>query len=372
MILQKEAVVQDEINYLDKQDYEVSTVKADLTRKIEKIDKKSRIQSLSFKAFLAGAAILLGVQAFSPRTVDIADIADRYHPTLTLVEKVESVELVKKVIPAEVKSESIENKEAPSSKESLQKARDIQAQKDFQKLSSGIASWTEGSLGKIIALMALMVGAAISVVRCTPMPAITGVSLAIFLNFGPTLILQITGLPPAASNTEVATQAVNPKQATSEKPKDTIITEEVKSVKEVERKIALTSSKLQCFTGPNKDCLADTNYSSAFKALVTKSIKDNSSYTAYYSLISSTTEKEFNNKLSSWNYQNQSAITAESIDKTKKDVNEKFNSIEKSSIIRHLTLPVIFLLCVSAFYSRRKRKESEKNKAILQKILLNS
>lgn len=371
MILQKEAIIQDEKNYLDRQDYEVSTVKADLSRKIAKIEKKSRIHSLSIKVFLAGAAILLGVQAFSPRTVDITDIADRYHPTLTLIEKVESVELVKKVIPAEVKSESKENKEATPSKESLQKARDIQAQKDLQNLSSGIASWAEGSLGKIIALMALMIGAAISVVKCSPMPAITGVALAMFLNFGPTIILQITGLHPAISNTEVAAQEINTKQPSIKKPKDKIITEEVKSIKEVERKIALTASKLQCFIGSSKDCLADTNYSPAFKALVTKSIKDNSAYTAYYSLISSKTEKEFNEKLNSWNYQNQSAITAESVDKTKKDVNEKFNNIEKSSIIRHLTLPVIFLLCVSAFYSRRKRKESEKNKAILQKIFLN-
>lgn len=363
MILQKEAILTTDTSDLDKHEYAVSSVKSDLSKKIDKIDKRSKFHSLAFKSFLVGAAILLGVQAFSPRTVDIGDIADKHSPTLTMVEKVETTETIKKVIPAEVKSDTQENKKQLTSKNDLQKA------KEFEKLTNSVTSWVEGTLGKMIAIMALLLGGALAVVKNSPMPALTGVALATFLNFGPSVVAQVLGtpLPTSESNTEIKT--ANKSQINQEKPKDTVVTEEVKTVKDVERKIVLTSAKLQCFMESNKDCMPDTSYGKEFKTLVTKTIKENNAYSAYYSLVSSKNEAEFNNKLNAWNYKNQSVIDASNIELTKKEVNSQYSSVAYSSFIRHLTLPVIFLLCVGAFYTRKKEKENRKNKEILQNVL---
>lgn len=56
-----------------------------------------------------------------------------------------------------------------------------------------IREWTGGALGTGLAITMLLMGGAIGVAKNSPMPALTGVAGAAFLNWGPEIIEQIMG-----------------------------------------------------------------------------------------------------------------------------------------------------------------------------------
>lgn len=54
-----------------------------------------------------------------------------------------------------------------------------------------IEGWATGTLGKIIALAALIVGIGFGLVRQSVIAAVIGISMALVLNFGPSVISNI-------------------------------------------------------------------------------------------------------------------------------------------------------------------------------------
>lgn len=61
--------------------------------------------------------------------------------------------------------------------------------------------WTSGPLGVGLATTMLLLGGAIGVAKCSPMPTLTSVAGAAFINWGPAIALHIAGVPipqPAA------------------------------------------------------------------------------------------------------------------------------------------------------------------------------
>lgn len=358
MILQKEATL-DQFASLDTKENNLSVIESDLTRKIQKIAKNSKRQSVVAKTLLASAALLIGLQIFAPKTVDISKVADTYAPVLEMTEKIEYVEKIKKVLPA---AEDYKKTQATATTEKTKEQSNLQAQKDFEDLNNHLRAWMEGPLAKVLAIAMLMMGLALGVTKQSPMPAITGIAFALFLNTGPSLIANALGAnPPNQSKNEKAPQA--------EKAKDTVVYEDVKKIKEVKRSIHLNSTTLQCFFESKIDCLNATDYGAEFKTLLVKTVKENNSYQAYYSLISSNSQKEFNTKLNSWKYKDQKDVPVATVELTAKEVNSKFETVFKSVFVKHLTLPLIFLCIVAAYYSRKKEKENIKNKEILQKVL---
>ena len=59
---------------------------------------------------------------------------------------------------------------------------------EFTEVYDMLVEWSTGTLGKIIALAALIVGIGFGLVRQSVIAAVIGVSMALVLNFGPTVI----------------------------------------------------------------------------------------------------------------------------------------------------------------------------------------
>ncbi|WP_018949061.1 TraA family conjugative transfer protein [Thioalkalivibrio sp. ALMg11] len=59
---------------------------------------------------------------------------------------------------------------------------------EFQGIYDQVKGWTEGYLGKAIALFAFLLGLGVGVARQSPIPAISGVVFALFVAFGPDII----------------------------------------------------------------------------------------------------------------------------------------------------------------------------------------
>jgi conjugal transfer pilus assembly protein TraA len=61
----------------------------------------------------------------------------------------------------------------------------------FYTFMSTITGWTQGPLGIGLATTMLLMGGAIGVAKNSPMPALSGVAGAAFLNYGPDIIQRI-------------------------------------------------------------------------------------------------------------------------------------------------------------------------------------
>lgn len=63
----------------------------------------------------------------------------------------------------------------------------------FNSFAATVMSWANGSLGTGLAITMLLVGTGMGIARNSPMPALSGVAGAAFLNWGPKIILSLTG-----------------------------------------------------------------------------------------------------------------------------------------------------------------------------------
>lgn len=64
----------------------------------------------------------------------------------------------------------------------------------FGGFSDTVVKWTEGPLGVGLSVTMMLVGAGMGIARNSPMPALSGVAGAAFLNWGPDIIVNlITG-----------------------------------------------------------------------------------------------------------------------------------------------------------------------------------
>ena len=75
---------------------------------------------------------------------------------------------------------------------------------EFSSVESLLTDWTEGTVGKILAIGALLVGIAFGLVRQSIVAAVVGISMAIVLNYGPTVIGGIFTATTDASAAQVA------------------------------------------------------------------------------------------------------------------------------------------------------------------------
>jgi hypothetical protein len=68
------------------------------------------------------------------------------------------------------------------------------ADSTFGTISTLIKSWTEGSLGDLVALGTLAVGLATAVVKQTLMPVAVAAGIAVTANYGPTVLTGIAAV----------------------------------------------------------------------------------------------------------------------------------------------------------------------------------
>ena len=59
---------------------------------------------------------------------------------------------------------------------------------EFQTMYTTLLNWATGYLGKAIAVAAFILGAGIGVARSSPVPALAGVGVALFMDYVPTII----------------------------------------------------------------------------------------------------------------------------------------------------------------------------------------
>ena len=62
--------------------------------------------------------------------------------------------------------------------------------KDFEET---VVGWAEGPLGTGLAVTMMLMGAGMGVARNSPMPALSGIAAAAFINWGPGIIDSLTG-----------------------------------------------------------------------------------------------------------------------------------------------------------------------------------
>lgn len=62
----------------------------------------------------------------------------------------------------------------------------------FQSFRDTVMKWAQGPLGTGLAVTMMLVGAGMGVARNSPMPALSGIAGAAFLNWGPNIITSIT------------------------------------------------------------------------------------------------------------------------------------------------------------------------------------
>lgn len=65
--------------------------------------------------------------------------------------------------------------------------------KAFDTFRDTVLGWAQGSLGTGLAVTMLLVGTGMGIARNSPMPALSGVAGAAFLNWGPDIIKSLTG-----------------------------------------------------------------------------------------------------------------------------------------------------------------------------------
>lgn len=63
----------------------------------------------------------------------------------------------------------------------------------FADFANTVVGWAKGPLGTGLAVTMMLVGAGMGVARNSPMPALSGVAGAAFLNWGPGIIQGLTG-----------------------------------------------------------------------------------------------------------------------------------------------------------------------------------
>lgn len=63
----------------------------------------------------------------------------------------------------------------------------------FKNFADTVVGWARGPLGTGLAVTMMLVGAGMGVARNSPMPALSGVAGAAFLNWGPDIITSLTG-----------------------------------------------------------------------------------------------------------------------------------------------------------------------------------
>lgn len=59
---------------------------------------------------------------------------------------------------------------------------------EFEDVYTKIKDWTQGYLGKSIALFAFLLGLGFGVAKSSPVPAISGIVFALFVAFGPAVL----------------------------------------------------------------------------------------------------------------------------------------------------------------------------------------
>lgn len=62
----------------------------------------------------------------------------------------------------------------------------------FTDFSDTVVGWAEGPLGTGISVTMMLIGAGLGVARNSPMPALSGIAGAAFLNWGPGIIESLT------------------------------------------------------------------------------------------------------------------------------------------------------------------------------------
>ncbi len=62
----------------------------------------------------------------------------------------------------------------------------------FTQFADTVVGWAKGPLGTGLAVTMLLVGAGMGVARNNPMPALSGIAGAAFLNWGPGIIQSLT------------------------------------------------------------------------------------------------------------------------------------------------------------------------------------
>ena len=63
----------------------------------------------------------------------------------------------------------------------------------FDEFEATVLSWATGPLGTGLAITMMLMGAATGVAKNSPMPALSGIAGAAFLNWGPGIIQSFTG-----------------------------------------------------------------------------------------------------------------------------------------------------------------------------------
>lgn len=62
----------------------------------------------------------------------------------------------------------------------------------FKAFKEMVMSWAQGPLGTGLAVTMMLMGAGMGVARNSPMPALSGIAGAAFLNWGPGIIVKLT------------------------------------------------------------------------------------------------------------------------------------------------------------------------------------
>lgn len=62
---------------------------------------------------------------------------------------------------------------------------------DFADVFQLLSDWSQGSLGKLVSLAAVMVGVGIGIVRQSIMAAVIGIAMAVVVQYAPTIISSI-------------------------------------------------------------------------------------------------------------------------------------------------------------------------------------
>lgn len=101
-------------------------------------------------------------------------------------------------------------------------------QVDFQSFNNVLLEWTNGALGKALALSILLIGSATGIAKGSPVPVLTGIMGASFISFGPAVIAgidmkaNVAELPkqgPAIVETQMPKKEINTKEIVIESKK---------------------------------------------------------------------------------------------------------------------------------------------------------
>ena len=65
------------------------------------------------------------------------------------------------------------------------------SENDFNDVFQLLSDWSQGSLGKLVSLAAVIVGVGIGIVRQSIMAAVIGIAMAVVVQYAPTIISSI-------------------------------------------------------------------------------------------------------------------------------------------------------------------------------------